>query len=93
MLAFPTLSDPDGAVTEAFGVTYEVPSALRPLYVRWGQDLPRLNKSGTWRIPFPATFVIGMDGRVALADLPLTVYARREPASVIELLESMQTPA
>jgi peroxiredoxin len=93
LLAFPMLSDSLCAVARAYGVTYDVPPNLRPLYLKWGQDLPRLAQSGTWRIPLPATFVVGRDGLIALADIPLSVYGRLEPTAAIDALRSLRVAA
>ncbi len=93
LLAFPTLSDHDSQVAEAYGISYEMDPALRPLYLRLGHDLPRLNGTGNWRIPLPATFVIGRDGRVVLAHLEPTIYRRLEPATALSALQGLTVPA
>jgi peroxiredoxin len=83
MLAYPVLSDPGNRVGDAFGVTYEVPACLHPLYRRMGHDLPRVNRTGDWRVPLPACFVIGRDGRIAAAHVDPALHRRMEPAALV----------
>ena len=83
LLAYPVLSDRDGAVAAAYGVDWEVPEAVRPLYLRLGHDLPVVNGDGRWRAPLPAVFVVGRDGRVVLAHADRVTSRRLDPADVI----------
>ncbi len=89
LLAFSTLSDAGNDVAERYGVVYEVPEVARPLYLRLGHDLPRINKTGDWRVPLPATFLVGVDGRVALADAQPSLEERLEPAKLVAALQGV----
>ena len=86
LLAFPILSDPGNAVADAFGVAYELAPALQKVYLRHGHDLPRLNRTGDWRLPLPATFIVGADGHVVSAHVEPVVHRRLEPAAVTRRL-------
>ena len=88
LLAFPIMSDAGNAVAGAFGVAYELAPALQRVYLRHGHNLPRMNRTGDWRLPLPATFIVGMDGRVASAHVEPVVHRRLEPAAVIRLLRN-----
>lgn len=63
-LTFPVLSDPDNAAAEAFGLAYTLPTGLRWAYEQLGIDLPRHNGESSFRLPVPATYVIGADRRI-----------------------------
>ncbi len=93
LLAFSTLSDADNAVAERYGVAYELPEVTRPLYLRLGHDLPRINGTGDWRIPLPATFLVGMDGRIVLADVQPAPHQRLEPNTLIDALQTLRVDA
>ena len=93
LLAFPVLSDHGNAVADEYGVAYDLAPALRALYARLGHDLPRRNGTGNWRVPLPATFVIGTDGRVSHADVQPVAHRRMEPAAVVRALESLRVHA
>ncbi len=83
LLAYPVLSDRDGAVAAAYGVDWEVPEAVRPVFLRLGHDLAALNGDGRWRAPLPAVFVVGGDGRIALAHADRAMARRLDPAAVM----------
>ena len=93
LLAFSTLSDTDNAVAERYGVAYELPEVIRPLYLRLGHDLPRINGTGDWRIPLPATFLVGTDGRIVLEDVRPANHERLEPATLVDTLQSLRVDA
>lgn len=88
LLAYPVLSDRDGAVAAAFGVDWEVPELVRPLYLRLGHDLPVLNGDRSWRAPLPTVFVLGRDGRITLAHADRAVARRLDPAAVIAAVQA-----
>lgn len=89
LLAFPTLSDPGCAAADSYGVGYEHPEALRPLYLRLGHDLPRINGAPSWRIPLPATFVVAPGGRIALAHVRPEPWRRLEPEAAIAAVRAL----
>jgi peroxiredoxin len=93
LLAFSTLSDQDNRISDAYGTTYDVEPGMRSFYLRQGHDLPRLNGTSNWRVPLPATFVIGRDGRVLLTHIDPQFHCRLEPALAVEALQSASVPA
>ncbi len=93
LLAFPMLSDQGNAVADQYAVAYELAPALRTLYDRLGHDLPTINRTGDWRVPLPATFIIGTDGRIVHADVQPVAHRRMEPAAVVRMLESLPVHA
>jgi len=90
MLDFTVLSDQGNRVADQYGVTYEVPEEMRPFYQRLGHDLPKVNGTGDWRVPLPASFIVSRDGRIALADVRPRIYRRLEPAEALEMLRELQ---
>ena len=85
-LPFPLLHDPAAKVAEQFGLVYTVPEYhqryLRSVLV----NLPFLNGEGSWRLPLPATYVIGRDGHVIFAEAHADFRVRPEPEEVLESL-------
>ena len=85
-LPFPLLHDPAAKVAEQFGLVYTVPEYhqryLRSVLV----NLPFLNGEGSWRLPLPATYVVGRDGRVLFAEGHADFRVRPEPEEVLESL-------
>ena len=93
LLAFSVLSDQGNQVAERYGVAYELAPALRSLYARLGHDLPKINGTGDWRVPLPATFIIGTDGRIVHADVQPVAHRRMEPAEVLRVLANLPVHA
>ena len=89
LLAYPVLSDPGGKVADSYGVMVELPEAARPLFLRLGHDLPRINGSGTWWMPLPSTFVVTPDGGIAMAHADLILPNRLEPEAVIQAVRRL----
>lgn len=82
-LRFPVLHDPAAKLAEQFGLVYTVPEYhqqyLRSVLV----NLPFLNGESSWRLPMPATYVVGRDGRVIFAEAHADFRVRPEPEEVI----------
>ena len=89
LLAYPVLSDRNGAVAAAFGVGWDVPEFARPLYLRLGHDLPVLNGDGSWRAPLPGVFVLDRDGRITLVYTDRAVARRLDPSAVIAAVQAI----
>jgi peroxiredoxin len=58
------LSDMDSAYALSLGLTMWLDDAMRDLMLRQGVDLLPIQGSSSWVVPVPATFVVGVDGRV-----------------------------
>lgn len=92
-LQFEVLSDVGNKVARQYGIVMDVPSLMRPLYLKWGLDVPKANGDDTWELPIPATYVLNSDGRIALAYVNKNYTERLEPAEIITALESLAVPA
>jgi peroxiredoxin len=87
-LSYPVLSDGGGDAARAFGLEFALPEALVALYRRFGHDLGAVNGPTGWRLPMPATFVAGPDGRIAFAQAEADYRRRAEPAHVLAALRA-----
>jgi peroxiredoxin len=86
-LTFPVLSDSEDRAGQAFGVSFALPAELIALYQRFGHDLPAVNGPAGWRLPMPATFLAGRDGRIAFARAEADYRRRVDPDTVLALVE------
>ena len=86
-LPFPVLSDPGNKVAEQFGLVYPLPEYHRAYYRSIMVNLPFVNGDDTWRLPLPATYVVGRDGRIAYSQAHADYRVRPEPEEALNLLK------
>jgi len=85
-LPFPVVFDPDNKIAEQFGLVYTVPDYHRIYYRSIMVNIPFVNGDESWRLPLPATYVIGRDGLVAFAEAHADFRVRPEPQQALALL-------
>lgn len=88
-ITFDLLSDNNCRIARDYGIVFELPDALRPLYAELGHALPDYNGSEDWLLPVPATFIIDRRGHVALAYINVDYTQRYEPTDAIAILLSL----
>jgi peroxiredoxin len=91
-LTFPVVSDVGGALADALGIRFALSTAVQPFYEKAGHALPARNGDGTWALPIPATFVVGRDGRIALASIEPDYRRRLSPEAAIAALQTTVPP-
>jgi peroxiredoxin len=82
-LPFPVLRDPGNAVAEKFGLVYTVPEYHRVYYRSVLVNIPFVNGDDSWRLPIPATYVIGKDRKVLFAEAHADFRVRPEPEEAL----------
>jgi peroxiredoxin len=82
-LPFPLLHDPEAGLAKQFGLAYTVPEYHQRYLKSILVNLPFLNGEASWRLPLPATYVLGRDGRVAFAEAYADFRVRPEPQDVL----------
>lgn len=87
-LTFDVLSDVGNAVARSYALVYALPDELRDALRSNGKALPTINGDESWELPVPATYVIGKDGRVALAFLDVDYRNRLEPEAILAALRT-----
>ncbi|WP_010217700.1 peroxiredoxin-like family protein [Sphingomonas sp. PAMC 26621] len=88
-LAFPVLSDKGSRVARSFGIAFDLPVALRPIFTSLGHALPDRNGDESWVLPLPATFVIDRGGSIAFAHTDVDHRNRLEPAAITATLSAL----
>lgn len=87
-VSFDILSDEGNKVARQFGLVFELPMALRPLYEKFGIDLPASNGDESFTLPVPATYVIGQDRGVVACYVEMDYSTRMDPESVLTALRA-----
>jgi peroxiredoxin len=89
-LEFEVLSDVKGDAGHAYRLVFDFSQELKQAFRAAGNDLSGWNADGEWRLPIPATYVIGRDGRVKLAFVDAEYRNRLEPAEIIATLDRLE---
>ena len=82
-LPFPVLHDPGNVVAEKFGLVYTVPEYHRAYYLSILVNIPFVNGEASWRLPIPATYVIGKDRKILFAEAHADFRVRPEPEEAL----------
>ena len=85
-LQFDVLSDAGNRVSERYGLTFELPEQLRPIYTKLGIDIPAFNGDDSFVLPVPASYVIDRDGRVRYHFVNVDYTKRLEPDELLGVL-------
>lgn len=87
-LPFPVLRDERAQVAESFGASYTVAGPMQAYYRSILVNIPFMNGEGSWRLPIPATFLVGQDGVVQWSQGNADFRVRPDPQDVLNLLKS-----
>ncbi|MGD8885731.1 MAG: redoxin domain-containing protein [Gammaproteobacteria bacterium] len=88
-IPFEVLSDVGNEVIKQFGLLTYVYEEMRPLYLKWGLDVPAHNGDERWEMPIPATYVIDEQGVIRAGYVNKDYTQRMEPAEIIDALDKL----
>lgn len=84
------LFDAGNRVAETFGLMFEVPAAVRDIYLNvFGLDIEAENGDPSWTLPMPGAFIVGVDGVVAYRSVDPDYTVRPEPDEVLTELRRL----
>ena len=86
-LGFPILTDTDNKLAAKFGLVWAVEGEMKKVYGEFGIDLEKDQGNPDWKLPVPATYVVGSDGKVKYAFLDVDYTRRADPADILKALE------
>ncbi|NEP04203.1 MAG: AhpC/TSA family protein [Okeania sp. SIO2G4] len=89
-LTFEVLSDRGNQVAKEFGLVFQLPEELRPIYQSFGIDLPAYNGDESFELPIPATYVVASDGTIIHAFVNPDYTQRLDPEEIINVLEKVK---
>lgn len=92
-ISYPVLTDPQNSLAEALGIVFTLPPELEKLYEMFGNNLPEAHGEDGWRLPIPATYVVGADGKIVFAHIARDYRTRVEPSEAIAALTANKTSA
>jgi peroxiredoxin len=85
-LDFEVLSDTGNRVSELFGLTFELPQQLRPIYSGLGIDIPAFNGDDSFVLPVPASYVVDSNGVIRYHFVNVDYTRRLEPDDLLQVL-------
>jgi peroxiredoxin len=85
-IPFPILTDAGCAVAGQFGLLWTLPDYLRRYYLGILLNIPFINGEPSWKLPLPATYVLGPGGQVLYAQAHADFRVRPEPEDVLRVL-------
>jgi peroxiredoxin len=88
-LQFDVLSDVGNKTARAYGLIFTVYEEMRPLYLKWGLDIPTSNGDDSWELPIPATYIIDSNCVARVAHVDKDYTKRMEPDQILTALRSI----
>jgi peroxiredoxin len=88
-LQFDVLSDTGNRIAKRYGLIMTIDQSLRPLYLRWGIDVPAANGDDSYELPVPATYVIDTSGKIRAAFVDKDYTKRMEPQDILAALSQL----
>jgi peroxiredoxin len=85
-LGFPLLSDLGNRTARLYGLAWRIPDDIVRLYARRGIDFTRLNGTAEAELPLAASYVVGSDGLVRLAQVDVDFRQRADPEDIVAVL-------
>ncbi len=92
-LGFPIVHDAHGQIAAQFGVSWEIPTRLRDLYLGLDVDLARFNGSEGWVLPLPARYLVDQNRMIVYAEINASEPHRLDPAELLTALQSLPANA
>jgi len=87
-LTFDVLNDQNNQVARQFGLVYQLPEYLRPVFTQGGYPLPRYNGDDSFELPIPATFVVNQAGKITYAFASPDYTQRADPIKIVTILRN-----
>jgi peroxiredoxin len=86
------LSDAGNRIAEEMGLVFELPQVLRPVYEKFGIDLPAYNGDNSFKLPVPATYIVGQDRSIVYDFVNADYTQRLEPTEIVAKLTMLYGP-
>ena len=88
-LDFEILHDKDNKFAAKLGLVFGVSKELKEIYQKFGIDLEKSQGNTEWKLPIPATFIIGKDGKIIYEFVNSDYTQRASAEDVIAALEQV----
>lgn len=86
-LEFEVLSDIGSKVSKNIGLVFSLADELKPIYEKFGIDIPSSNGDDSFDLPMPAIYVINKDKEIVFSFIDEDYTKRCEPNDIIEAIK------
>ncbi|WP_017302916.1 peroxiredoxin-like family protein [Spirulina subsalsa] len=90
-LGFEVLSDAQNQLARQFGLVFNLPDYLRPVYEQLGIDLQTSNGNSDFELPIPATYVVNTEGIIIHSFVNPDYTQRQNPQDLLPILQNLKT--
>ncbi len=84
---FEVLSDIGNKVAKDIGLVFSLADELKPIYDKFGIDIPSTNGDDSFELPMPAIYVINKDKEIVFSFIDEDYTKRCEPQDIIEAIK------
>jgi peroxiredoxin len=92
-LSFTVLSDVGNVIARKYGLVFTLSETIRPVYSKFGIDLPKFNGTDSFELPVPGTFIVDQHGRICAEHVSADYKQRMEPEDILFALIELQNPS
>ena len=88
-ISFDILSDTGNKLAWQFGIVFQLPIELRPIYASFGINLPLVNGDDSFELPLTATYIIDKNQIIRFAFVDTDYTRRMEPEEIVAVMQEM----
>ncbi len=85
-LKFEVLSDVDSIVIKEYGLVFNLADELKPIYEKFGINIPKSNGNESFELPLPAVFVINKNKEIIFRFIDEDYTKRCEPKTILDTI-------
>jgi len=85
-LTFEVLSDEHNKIAKEYGLVFSLAQELRPIYSKFGIDIPTSNADDSFELPMPATYLIKKNGEILYSFIDEDYTKRCEPQIILDII-------
>jgi len=86
-LTFEVLSDEHNIIAKEYGLVFSLAQELRPIYSKFGIDIPTSNADDSFELPMPATYLIKKNGEILYSFIDEDYTKRCEPQIILDIIQ------
>lgn len=86
-LSFEVLSDEHNKIAKEYGLVYSLAEELKPVYEKFGIDIPSSNADDSYELPMPATYLINKNKEILYSFIDENHQNRCEPQIILDIIQ------